>query len=207
VVTVVLALGGCGSDRGLTASARTEPGRTASGGLGNGGPGLAALVRERRPIGRGPRFHPPATGPFPGPCRGRLGRRLAVHVELFAADRAVLVPGGIGARPPWRRFAGRITGARCYGAVVTLEPTGVVLVRADGALRLGALFRAWGQPLSRRRLASFGARHGRGVTVYVDGRLRRGVPGSVRLFRHAEIVLEIGPPVPPHAVYTFPPGT
>jgi hypothetical protein len=129
-----------------------------------------------------------------------------VHVEVFAADRVVLVPAGIGTRPPVRRSAGRIAGARCYGAVVTLEPTGVVLVRRQGAPRLAAVFRAWGQPLSRRRLASFGASSASGVAVYVDGRRRRGDPGSVQLFRHAEIVLEVGPPVPPHRVYTFPPG-
>jgi hypothetical protein len=80
---------------------------------------------------------------------------------VFAANRVVLVPAGIGTRPPLRRFAGRIADAHCYGALATIEPTGVVLVR----------------------------------------------PGAVRLLRHAEIVLEVGPPVPPHAVYTFPPGT
>jgi hypothetical protein len=26
------------------------------------------------------------------------------------------------------------------------------------------------------------------------------------LTRHAEIVLEVGPPVPPHRIYLFPPG-
>jgi len=31
--------------------------------------------------------------------------------------------------------------------------------------------------------------------------------GLVPLTRHAEIVLEIGPYVPPHLSYAFPPGT
>jgi hypothetical protein len=194
-----LALGACGSGQGEPAGSRTS---AAAGGES----ALAALVRERRPIGRGARFHPPVTGPVPGPCRPRLGVRFAVHVELFAADRVVLLPEGIGTRAPLRRSAGRVASARCYGAMVTLEPTGVVLVRPGSALRLTALFRAWGQPLSRRRLLSFDAAPGAGVAVYVDGRRWRGTPGSVALTRHAEIVLEVGPPVAPHSAYTFPPG-
>jgi hypothetical protein len=51
---------------------------------------------------------------------------------------------------------------------------------------VGAVFRSWGQPLSATRLASF-----------------RAVP----LTRHAEIVLEVGPHVPPHSSYAFPPGS
>jgi hypothetical protein len=209
---LALALGACGSGRGERAAGpRTGPaaGRAgpAAGGTGPaGGTGLAALVRERRPIGRGPRFQPPATGPVPGRCRRALGPRFGVHVELFAADRVVLVPAGIGTRGPLRRSAGRIAGARCYGALVTLEPTGVILARPGRVLRLATLFRAWGRALSRRSLLSFGAAPGGGVTVYVGGLPWHGAPGGVPLTRHAEIVLEVGPPVPPHSTYTFPPG-
>lgn len=70
-----------------------------------------------------------------------------------------------------------------------------------------ALFRSWGQPLSRTRLASFRAPKGAHVAVFVNGRSWHGAPGAVPLTRHAEIVLEVGPHVPPHASYTFPPGT
>ena len=51
---------------------------------------------------------------------------------------------------------GTVTRARCYGDLVTLDPTGVVLVRRNAAA-LCRLFRAWGQPLSSGRLASFRA--------------------------------------------------
>ncbi|HEY2260305.1 MAG TPA: hypothetical protein VGH45_11360 [Solirubrobacteraceae bacterium] len=190
------ALVGCGSHH-PTATARQIP-------PGTGIP--PALVREARPIGRGPRFHPPATGRVPGRCRPGPGRRDGVHVELFAADRVVLVAAGIGARPPLAFSAGRITGARCYGDLVTLEPTGVVLVRRGVGLRLAALFAAWGQPLSRRRLAGFAAAPGTQVAVFVNGLRWTGEPGAVPLARHEEIVLEVGPYVPPHSSYTFPPG-
>jgi len=167
----------------------------------------AALLRQARPIGRGARFRPLARGPVTGDCRRRLGRRSGVHVEVFAANRVVIVAAGIGTRAPRVFAAGRISGAACYGDLVTLEPTGVVLVRPGLRPLLSELFRAWGQPLSPGRLASFSAPAGRPVAVFVDGRRWPGSPGSVPLAVHSEIVLEVGPHVPPHVSYTFPPGT
>ena len=166
----------------------------------------AALVAEARPIGRGPRFQPAVSGPVLGACTRRLGPRDGVHIEVFAANRVVLIPTGIGTRSPLQLSAGRITGARCYGELVTLDPTGVVLVRAGTHPVLADLFRSWGEPLSGRRLASFSASPGAAVAVFVDGRPWRGPPAAVPLRRHSEIVLEVGPHVPPHAAYTFPPG-
>jgi hypothetical protein len=165
------------------------------------------LVREARPIGPGPEFRPPATGPIPGRCEPGLGRRVGVHVEAFALNRVVIVPAGIGTRPPRRIFAGRIAGARCYGALVTIDPTGLVLIRSGARLTVADLFRAWGQPLSRRRLASFAASGDSTVSLFVAGVRMHVSPGSVPLTRHAEIVLEVGPYVPPHTSYTFPQGT
>ncbi len=166
----------------------------------------ADLVAQARPIGRGVSFHPPARGPVIGDCRARLGRRVGVHIELFAANRVVLVAAGIGTRPPWVLSAGRISTARCYGDLVTLEPTGVVQVRPGAGARLSDLFRSWGQPLSGTRLGPFSSERGQHVQVFVNGRRWRGSPQSVSLTRHSEIVLEVGPHVPPHRSYTFPPG-
>jgi hypothetical protein len=183
-------LAGCGS-AGLAAPTTAIP---------------SALLARARPIGAGPRFHPPNRGPVTGPCRGRLGARDGVHVELFAANRVVIIPAGIGSRPPRSVSEGRLLRARCYGDLVTLDPTGVVLVRPGSGDVLSELFHAWGQPLSSTRLASFRAAGGRRVAVFVNGRPWSGAPQSVPLARHSEIVLEVGPHVPPHASYTFPPG-
>lgn len=166
----------------------------------------AALVAQARPIGRAPAFHPPADGRPAGRCERSLGPRFGVHVELFAADRVVIVAAGIGTTPPRRFSEGRISAARCYGELVTLEPTGVLLVRPGPPLLLAELFRSWGQPLSSRRLASFPASGRSRVLVFVDGRRWPASPGQVPLLRHSEIVLEVGPYVPPHTSYTFPPG-
>lgn len=183
------ALPGCGTARPRLGSAAGIP---------------KALLLEARPIGAGPRFHPPPTGAVVGRCARQLAPRRAVHVEVFAANRVVIVPAGIGVRAPLTLSAGRIARARCYGALVTLEPTGVVLVRAPEPLPLSSLFRSWGQPLSPSRLGSFMASAGTHVAVFVDGRRWRGSPGSVPLLSHTEIVLEVGPHVPPHRSFTFP---
>ena len=189
---VALMLAGCGSAGAPSSGSSSSPGQAIP----------AALVAQARPIGRGAAFHPPARGLVPGACRRPLGPRDGVHVELFAANRVVLVAAGIGVRGPVTRSGGRITGARCYGDVATVEPTGVVLVRPGSRLTMADLFRAWGRPLGARRMLSF-----RGpVSVFVDGRKRPGPPGRVPLARHAEIVLEVGPHVPPHPAYHFPPG-
>jgi hypothetical protein len=166
-----------------------------------------ALLSQARPIGAGPRFRPPAAGPVAGRCASSLGSRDGVHVEVFAADRVVLLPAGIGTRPPRAVLSGRITGARCFGALVTLDPTGLVLVRPGTLFMLEDLFGSWGQPLTPTRLASFSARADEQVAVFVNGRAWPGAPGAVPLTPHAEIVLEVGPHVPPHVSYAFPPGT
>jgi hypothetical protein len=165
-----------------------------------------ALLQQARPIGAGLRFHPAPTGAVVGRCARGLGPRSGVHVEVFAANRVVIVPAGIGVRPPLTLSAGRIVRARCYGALVTLEPTGVILVREHLPIPLSNLFRAWGQPLSPWRLGSFAAPAGTRVAVFVDGRRWRGAPGSVPLTSHSEIVLEVGPHVTPHRSFVFPPG-
>ena len=126
---------------------------------------------------------------------------------MFGANRVVILPAGIGTEPPRRFSAGRITSAGCYGDVVTFDPTGVVLTRPGVRVDLSDLFRAWGQSLSPHQLASFAAPQGHQVDVFIDGRRWSGAPGEVPLARHAEIVLEVGPHVPPHPSYTFPPGT
>jgi hypothetical protein len=186
-------LAACGSTRRADPSVTIPPG----------------LVAQARPIGRGIRFHPPVArrSPVVGRCLPTLGRRYGVHVELFAANRVVLMAAGIGTRAPRTISDGRVSHARCYGSLVTLDPTGVVLVRAGSHPRLANLFRAWGQALSLRALASFSAPKTGAVTVFVDGHPRPGPPGSVPLSAHAEVVVEVGPYVPPHSSYRFAPGT
>jgi len=189
LVLGVMGLAGCASSSTRTSSSGIPP----------------ALLREARPIGRGPRFQPPVQGPIIGRCRRPLGARYAVHVEVFAANRVVIIPAGIGTRPPRTLSDARITSASCYGDLVTLDPTGVVFVRAQRHLTLAELFRSWGEPITPGRLASFSAPAAGHVAVFINGRPRHGPPDRVPLTSGAEIVVEVGPHVPPHTTFAFPP--
>jgi hypothetical protein len=187
-------LAGCGST--ATSAAVSVKLRRADAGIPK------SLLAGERPIGRGPRFTPQATGPVPGPCEPRLGPRAAAHIEVFGENKVVLLATGIGTQGPRRTVAGRIIRARCFGKLVTLDPTGTVYFRPNSGATVGDLFTAWGQPLSATRIASF---TGSSVSVYVNGRRRRGAAQSVPLRAGDEIVLEVGPHVPPHKHFTFPP--
>jgi hypothetical protein len=192
LIAAALSPQGCGSARHAPPAAAAIP---------------RPLLAQARPIGAGPHFAPPVRGPVTGRCSRRLGSRDGVHVEVFAADRVVILAAGIGTRPPRSWSQGRLARARCYGDLVTVDPTGVVLVRPGSHPVLSTLFRAWGQPLSPTRLASFSTPTGSPVAVFVNGRPWPGPPGAVPLAAHSEIVLEVGPHVPPHASFRFPPGT
>ena len=148
------------------------------------------------PIGVGPRYHP-APGAH-GACLSaplEAGRR--VHVELFAAGRVVIVPAAIGLRGA-RLRRGRVTAARCRVRIWTTDPTGVV--RLAGATTLRDLFRVWGRSLRPERLLSF---HGR-VRLYRNAVRVAGDPRRLVLRDRDELVLEVGPYVPPHRSYRFP---
>jgi hypothetical protein len=174
-------------------------------GAAAGDPSLVAV-----PIGRSPAFQLPSLSPAAaralpvGPlrCGAPGGRRFGVHVELFAHGRAVIVPAGIGIAPPRRRDGAYIHGGRCYYPLVTREPTGVIEVAVGARATIGTLFALWGQPLSRSRLARFRGE----VRAHVAGRLWRGDPRAIPLTRHAQVVLQVGPAIPPHPRYLFPPG-
>ncbi len=149
------------------------------------------------PIGVGPRYHPTAhnAAVVAGRRIGSLrctsgGKSFAVHIELFARRRVVIVPPGIGVGP-----------RGCTYPLSTSAPTGVVHVARRG-LTLGDLFRVWGRRLTPSALLSFRQR----VSVFVGGRRRLGEPGAVPLTKHAQIVLEVGGYVAPHPSYLFPKG-
>jgi hypothetical protein len=128
-------------------------------------------------------------------CLPRRATAYGAHIELFADGRGIVVPAGIG--------IGRR--GRCVYPLRTADPTGLVWVGASVSLgppRLGELFALWGQPLGRRRLGAFTGP----VLAFLDGRRWRRDPREIPLHRHAQIVLELGGFVAPHAAYGFPAG-
>ena len=152
-------------------------------------PAGGATVRAARPVGA-------------FTCVQASPLRFRVHLELFARKLVLLVPSGIGVAPPLRKDGPYVKSGRCLYPLRTREPTGVIEVASQPPVRLGDLFRIWGQPLSRYRLAGF--RSTRPLLAFVNGRRFRGDPRSIPLRRHDELVLEIGGYVPPHTSYLFP---
>ncbi len=147
------------------------------------------------PIGPGPRYRPPAQKLDGRPVGGLhcVSRRSVVqaHVEVFVNQRVVIIPSGIG------------RGAQCDYPIRTRSPIGVLDVARGRSLTIGDLFRLWGQPLTRRRIASFHSKLP--VRAYVAGKLVRGDAARVRLTPKAQIVVELGAYVPPHRTFLFPP--
>jgi hypothetical protein len=178
-VVALAAVAGCGGDdRTDPALPKTAPsvGPTAA----HRPPSLSARAARGRPIA-GLR------------CTAGDGKRFGVHLELFADRRVVLIPPGIGIAPPRTRDGAYVRGGRCSYPVRTREPTGVIEVRAGApAMTLGQFFAVWGQPIRGR--------------AYVNGHPWRGDPSAIPLRKHAQIVLEVGGYVRPHARYGFPPG-
>jgi hypothetical protein len=161
------------------------------------------------PIGPGAAYRPPAAtaaveaGAVLGPFRcSAPGPVFALHLEIFAGRRVVVVPPGIGVAAPSTRPADPLAPSRgCTYPLSTRTPGGIVEVARGRHLTLGDLFRVWGQALGSRRIASF--RSGAPVRAYLDGRRVRGALAAIALTRHAEIVLELGAYVPPHPSFLF----
>jgi hypothetical protein len=159
------------------------------------------------PIGVGPGFRLPAapaavlSGRPVGRLRCAVGGapRTGAHIELFVRRQVLVVPAGIGVAYPRREHLARLAPGGCTYAARTLEPTGVIEVRPGARMTVGDLFRVWGQPVGRRRLAGFRGQ----VLAFVGGRRRYGDPRTILLTRHAQIVLELGGYVPPHPSYLF----
>jgi hypothetical protein len=180
-------------------------------GCGGEKSGSTQLPQTAPSVGPSARHRPPSLGgraarglPIRGlRCIRAGGPRYGAHLELFAARRVVLIPPGIGIAPPRSRKGAYVSSGRCAYPLRTREPTGVIEVADTPRPKtLGDLFAVWGQPLSRKAMAGF-----RGpVRAYVGGRAWHGAPGAIRLERHAQIVLEVGGYLRPHASYRFPPG-
>jgi hypothetical protein len=154
------------------------------------------LALTPTPIGVGQNYHPrPAVH---APCMAaslRGGGR--AHVELFANGRVVIVPTAIGLRGA-QRALGRVHAARCRARLWTLDPSGVF--HFTGRTTLGDIFRVWGKRFTPSRLLTFrGA-----VRVYVNGVRRRDEPVAIVLRDRDQVVLEVGPYIPPHRSYRFP---
>ncbi len=127
---------------------------------------------------------------------------LHVHTHLAIIDKGkqLQVPQYIG-------FAPSATGG-CLYWIHTHDASGIIHLEAPditppqgGRYTLGMLFDIWGQPLQRDDVAGITG----DVTAYVNGAKYDGDLSAIPLGAHQQIVLEVGPPVPPPN-YAFPPN-
>lgn len=173
---------------------------------------LAPAFASARQVGRSRRFRPSARGALAArraiidgmSCQASSAVLSVAHIEVFAEDRVVVVPAGIGVAPPLRRQGAYVSGGSCVYPLHTLEPTGLVLIGPGRPHTLGQFFEVWGQPLGDAVVAGFRAARGDHVAVYIDGITWRGNPTAAPLTPHAQVTIEVGPRVPPHARYVFP---
>jgi hypothetical protein len=173
--------------------------------------GAAANPLIPTPIGAGRAFHPRALSASVAQrrrvagltCAASEGRRFGVHIELFARGRVVIVPAGIGVAPPWSSPRPHVVVGACSYAARTSTATGVVELTHGSSLTLGRFFALWSQPLDARRLVGFRAGAGERVRAWVGGVPWRGSVRDIPLWRHAEIVLELGKYIAPHTTYLF----
>ena len=125
--------------------------------------------------------------------------RVGASARTSSCLRILLLPAGIGMMPPLVRDGALVARARCSYDVRTRAPTGIVEVVPGRGVTIGDLFRVWGQPLARDRIAGFRGR----VRAYVAGSRRRGGVRAIPLRRYAQIALEVAGYVPPHRFFLF----
>ena len=123
---------------------------------------------------------------------------IRAHLELFANQLVIVVPGGIGVSGGRTELYGNVVNALWHAPAWTTIAGGVI--HLDRPLTLGDVFAVWGQRLSPTALLTFTGP----VRAFVNGRPRAGDPGTIPLQDKDQVVLEVNGYVPPHAGFTFP---
>ena len=158
-------------------------------------------ISSQRRLAPAPEYQPPARWPLAGAAgfgglRGqRAARARAMHVELFANQQVIVVPGGIGVSGGRTTLYGNIVDALWHAPAWSLEPGGVVHLEREG-VTLGDVFADLGPAeLGPDRLLTFTrARSGRGSTATP----RSGDPASIVLRDRDQVVLVHGGDVEIH---------
>ncbi len=127
------------------------------------------------------------------------------HLTIFAAGRPIVVPYGIGIGPPLRGVntpAGPFVElGSCFMWLHTHASDGIIHIESPSqrTYTLGQFFAVWGLRLSRSQV---GPARGK-VTVFYDGKVWTGDPGSIPLTGETQIQLDVGSPIvaPEHIVF------
>ena len=139
-------------------------------------------------------------------CLAQEGTSLHVHahVALFDRGKQIQIPRYIGFAPN-----PQLPGGGCLYWIHTHDASGIIHVEAPdlhppggGPYTLGMLFDIWGQPLGADNIAGFKGP----VTAYVNGAKYDGDLRAIPLSAHQEITLEVGTPIVPAPLYSWPPN-
>jgi hypothetical protein len=166
---------------------------------------LAFAAFQPTPIGATPEYQPPARWPLAGSAgfgglRGNVQEGVRMHVELFANQQVVVVPGGIGVSGGRTTLYGNVVDALWHAPAWSVEPGGVIHLAREG-LTLGDVFRVWGADLGPDRLLTF---HGP-IRAWVNGEPRAGNPADIVLSDRDQVVLVHGGDVEIHRSFAFKP--
>jgi hypothetical protein len=129
-------------------------------------------------------------------CDAMEGQRIHIHQHLVLLDhgKPVPIPANVG----------QVPARNCLYWIHTHTPDGIIHIESPQSrtFTLADFFAIWGQPISRKQVASMRARKKRNLRVWVDGKLYDGDPGTIPLVAHADIVIEAGPPFLPPPKFT-----
>ncbi|HXP92133.1 MAG TPA: hypothetical protein VN905_01565 [Candidatus Binatia bacterium] len=116
------------------------------------------------------------------------------HLAIWNRGKPVTVPPDVG-RPLL---------ANCFYWLHTHTPDGIIHVESPTfrSYTLGDFFSVWGQPLSRKEVASAKVTPGSAMRVWVNGRPYSGNPSAIELAQHTDITIEVGPPWKPVTRFT-----
>lgn len=129
----------------------------------------------------------------------QLASHYHAHLTIVNKGQPVNVPAQIGIQPT------------CFYWLHTHDDTGIIHIEAPKReatrqFTLGDFFQVWGQPLSKKQVATLGVGANDQLKVWVDGQPYTGDPSKIVLKSHEQIVIEIGPAfVDPPPTFTWDP--
>jgi hypothetical protein len=130
------------------------------------------------------------------------------HLTIFVRGSARQVPAGIGIAPPYETAVTPrgvfVKAGACFTWLHTHAADGIIHSESPvkRTYTLGEFFDIWGEPLDLNRV---GPARGR-VTALFNGRVFTGTLRDIPLLAHAQIQLEVGPPLLAPEKIAFPPS-
>ena len=130
----------------------------------------------------------------------QLATHYHAHLDILYQGQPVRVPAQVGVT------------STCLYWLHTHDETGVIHIEAPKSesgrqFKLGDFFKIWGQPLSKKQVATIQVASGEQVKAWVNGQPYTGDPANIPLASKEQVVIEIGPPFVDPPTFTWDPNT